>query len=155
MKLLKERRNELAPINDEDDMDPEERARIEELKQKMYDPGFTEDQVRELIENEEDILRRDKELREILKSIIELQDMFKEFSTMLIEQGTMLDRIDYNLDQTNIHVKKGVENLVVAEKVQKAGGVTLCIILLVIGIAIVGIIFAAKIVLNFSGLKIF
>lgn len=38
LKALKSRRKELTPIEDADDLEPEERQRIEQLEQKMYDP---------------------------------------------------------------------------------------------------------------------
>lgn len=35
---------------------------------------------------------------------------------MVIDQGTLIDRIDYNLEETVKHTKKGVEHLVLAEE---------------------------------------
>lgn len=41
LKTMKSKRKELASIEDPDDLEPEERAKIEELEQKMYDPVCT------------------------------------------------------------------------------------------------------------------
>ena len=30
---------------------------------------------------------------------------------MVIDQGTMLDRIDYNIEQINVHVREGAKEL--------------------------------------------
>lgn len=147
MKVFKARQQELKPMQDQDDLDPEERERLEELEQKMYDPGFTEDQVREMLINEQDILRRDREIREILRSIVELQDLFRDFSQLVIEQGTMLDRIDHNIEQTHHHVVKGNENLKTAEKMQKWSRMTLCIIFLLVAIVTLVVLVSAKLAL--------
>lgn len=99
--------------------------------------------------NQQDIVRRDKELRDILQSIVELQELFKEFSTMVIEQGTLLDRIDYNVEQTQHLVKAGNENLVTAEKYQKMGGLTICVVVLAIALAVTVLLVTLRIMYVF------
>lgn len=39
-------------------------------------------------------------------------DIFKELNTMVIDQGTVLDRIDYNIEQTNVHMEEAHKQLV-------------------------------------------
>ncbi|KAL0483541.1 SNARE syntaxin16 [Acrasis kona] len=143
MKRLKSKRKELTMFDDgEDDADEAEaQARMQ------YDSSFSEDQVQQLIANQQDIVRRDAELRDILRSITDLQELFKEFYTLVIEQGSLLDRIDYNVEQTQIHVRQGNENLLVGEKYQKWGAMTLCIIVLVIVLLIV----AGVVILRVAG----
>lgn len=36
-----------------------------------------------------------------------MTELFRELNRLVIEQGTLLDRIDYNIDQTFQRVKKG------------------------------------------------
>ncbi len=38
--------------------------------------------------------------------------MFKDLGTLVIEQGSMVDRIDYNMEQTVTRMKEGVQELV-------------------------------------------
>lgn len=41
------------------------------------------------------------------------------WTSVLDLQGTVLDRIDYNIERTSVHVEKGHQQLVTAEKYQK------------------------------------
>jgi syntaxin 16 len=40
----------------------------------------------------------------------------RDLSTLVVEQGTMLDRIDHNISETAMKVEEGVKELVKAEK---------------------------------------
>jgi syntaxin 16 len=55
--------------------------------------------------NDTVIAQREQEINDIAKGIIELADIFKELQSMVIDQGTMLDRIDYNVERTTADVK--------------------------------------------------
>ena len=55
--------------------------------------------------NDAAIAQREREIEDIAKGIIELSEIFKELQTMVIDQGTMLDRIDYNVELARDRVK--------------------------------------------------
>jgi syntaxin 16 len=55
--------------------------------------------------NDAAIAQREREINDIAKGIIELSDIFRELQSMIIDQGTMLDRIDYNVEKMNTDVK--------------------------------------------------
>jgi syntaxin 16 len=61
--------------------------------------------------NERAISEREREINEIVKSINGLATVFKELNAMVIDQGTILDRIDYNMEQTNVNLEQGHEEL--------------------------------------------
>lgn len=54
---------------------------------------------------------REQEVNAIVKSIVDLNEIFKDLSQMVSDQGTVLDRIDYNIDQTSIQVQQGYKQL--------------------------------------------
>lgn len=63
---------------------------------------------------EPDLETRTHELNEIAKSIAQLAEVFKDLQAMVIDQGTILDSIEYNIEQTAVHVQEAVKELKVA-----------------------------------------
>ena len=62
--------------------------------------------------NDTAIEQREREINDIAKGIIELADIFKNLQAMIIDQGTMLDRIDYNVEMMSVDVKGAQKELV-------------------------------------------
>lgn len=92
-----------------------------------------------IVPNDVVISQREREITEIAHGIIELADIFKELQTMIIDQGTMLDRVDYNVERMAIDVKAADKELNVASSYQKRGTrrrTIFLLILLVIGMFI-------------------
>jgi syntaxin 16 len=48
---------------------------------------------------------RDTEIQRIAESIEELANIMKHLAGLVIDQGTILDRIDYNMDAAVEHTK--------------------------------------------------
>lgn len=108
------------------------------------DEGFTDEQMHELATAEEDVDERMREIQRIARSVEELATMFSELSTLIVHQGTLLDRIDHNMEQALESSKKGVAELVQAEKYQKSARPIKCMLLLMVLIIICVIIIIAK-----------
>ncbi|KAH8396496.1 hypothetical protein KR222_011502 [Zaprionus bogoriensis] len=71
---------------------------------------------------------REAEVTKIVKSIYDLNDIFKDLGHMVHEQGTIMDRIDYNVEQTQTRVSEGLRQLQRAEMYQRKNR-KMCIIL--------------------------
>ncbi|KAJ7170539.1 syntaxin-like t-SNARE protein TLG2 [Mycena crocata] len=80
----------------------------------------------------QDLTTRDRELTEIAKSINSLAELFKDLSVLVIDQGTLLDSVEYNIEQTAFQVEDAVRELKVATGYQKNTGRRQCIFLLVL-----------------------
>ncbi|KAH8594910.1 t-SNARE [Bisporella sp. PMI_857] len=94
---------------------------------------------KQLTSNDAAIMQREREITDIAQGIIELADIFKELQGMIIDQGTMLDRIDYNVERMAVEVKAADKELKVASGYQKKGTkrrIIFLLILLVIGMFI-------------------
>jgi len=63
---------------------------------------------------------RDIEIDKISKKMNNLQELFKDLNIIVIEQGTILDRIDYNIDFAFENVKKGKKKITQANESHKS-----------------------------------
>lgn len=69
--------------------------------------------------------------------------MYQFINTANIFQGTILDRIDYNVENASVQVDKGLQQLQKAEKYQKKNRKMLCIVILAAVIILLLIILIA------------
>lgn len=108
-----------------------------------YD-GFNAQQMAVVDDLEELVQSRDEEIVKIAQSIEELGSIFKELAVLVIDQGTILDRIDYNMEAVVEQTKEGIRQLEKAEEAQKSGRPMKCIIFLLILIAVLTLILILK-----------
>lgn len=94
--------------------------------------GFTEEQLLELEIEEAIVNERDQEITHIAQNIEELSQIFKELAVLVIDQGTLLDRIDYNMEQVVERTSQGVTQLMKAEENQKSSTSFRCIVILLV-----------------------
>lgn len=90
------------------------------------------------------IRERDQEVGKIAKSIEELGTIFKHLSSLVIEQGSMLDRIDQNLDLVVDRTRMGVGELEVAAAYRKSSRANYCVLFLVVMIFILFVVLMNK-----------
>ena len=64
---------------------------------------------------------RNKEIDVMVNTVSELKAIFEEVSNMVIYQGTILDRIDYNTYQGRHHIRRGNRELVETHERLKSG----------------------------------
>ncbi|KAJ1950900.1 Integral membrane protein SED5 [Linderina macrospora] len=111
---------------------------------RKFDMNLTDEQLLVMEQNESEIARREGELAHIHESIVELAGIFGQMQEMIIDQGTMLDRIDYNVENTVVNVAAAADELEKADKHQKNSVANKCIIVMGIVIVILFIILLVK-----------
>lgn len=84
-----------------------------------YDVGFSDMQIQRTNTMIDEAIARDQEVVKIIESVNELATIMKDLSVLVIDQGTILDRIDYNVEQVATHVEEAVKQITQAEKTQK------------------------------------
>ena len=95
-------------------------------------------------ENVNHLKKRDTELGELLNSMSNLASTFSYLKNLVLEQGTVLDRIDYNIDAAAINTAKGKKHLMNASELQKKSCFRNIIIFLVFFIFIESILLILK-----------
>ena len=105
---------------------------------------FTTQQVQVVDDLQDSIQSRDKEISKIAQSIEELGTIFKELAVLVIDQGTILDRIDYNMEAVVEHTQTGVKQLERAEKAQKNARPIKCIMCLLSVIVVLFVLLVLK-----------
>merc|ERR1719215_2434733 len=106
--------------------------------------GFNEQQMAVVNDLEDLVQNRDEEIVKIAQSIEELGSIFKELAVLVIDQGTVLDRIDYNMEAVVEQTREGIQQLEKAEEAQKSARPMKCIIGLLITIAVLVLILILK-----------
>ena len=96
-------------------------------------------------ENNDQLRRRDEDLTNLLKSVNDLAQIFKDMQALVMEQGTILDRIDYNIDIASSNISKGKKNITKADKHMKNNCFRNVIIILIVIIFIEALLLVLKI----------
>ncbi|CAD2217710.1 syntaxin 16 [Angomonas deanei] len=97
-----------------------EQIKQEERVAKFMSMGYTDSDIQELLLEETRQDQVSEEIKTILDNVQKLNQMFQDLNLLVTEQGTMLDRIDYNLSQSSQYVSNGVEQLKKAEEHQSS-----------------------------------
>lgn len=92
--------------------------------------SWTKQDVLLLEDNSRFVQKREQEINHIVQSISDLNVIFKDLAQMVAEQGEIVDRIDYNIENTQIKVEEGLKQLKKAEKYQSKNRKMQCILCL-------------------------
>ena len=63
-----------------------------------------------------DVETRTKEVEQIAQSIAELAELFRDLNNMVVEQGTVLDSVEYNVQVTARETEAAVGELKIAQR---------------------------------------
>lgn len=77
---------------------------------------------------------REKEMEHIMNSMEELNQVFHNINTAVIHQGSLLDRIDYNIENVQMSVQQGVVELTKAERSVRRSRKMKCILIIAFSI---------------------
>ena len=100
-----------------------------------------------LMKEEPDILlqSRENELNEIVRGVTKLQELFKDMQIVVVEQGSILDRIDYNIEIGFNNISKGKKKIISANEKHKSSCYRNIILLLLICIFVESMLLLFKI----------
>ena len=70
---------------------------------------------------------KDEEITNLVKSINDLASIFKDLSVLVVEQGTILDRIDYNIESARDDTREANKHLEAVKKSETSTRARACI----------------------------
>ena len=111
---------------------------------KNDDTNNTVDNFLMTTDNNLNLIKRNNDLDNLLNSVNDLADIYKDMQTLVMEQGSILDRIDYNIDVASTNISSGKKNIEKADKYQKNNCFRNVIIILIVCIFIEGLLLIFK-----------
>ena len=108
------------------------------------DTNNTMDNFLMTTENNLKLVKRDNELDNLLSSVYDLAELFKDMQNLVMELGSILDRIDYNIDIAATNISSGKKSIEKADKYHKNNCFRNVIIILIICIFIEGLLLIFK-----------
>ncbi|XP_025110266.1 syntaxin-7-like isoform X2 [Pomacea canaliculata] len=111
----------------------------EQKGDRMGAPGYS--QTREVLQMEQDVdleLLREREdaIKKLERDIMDVNTIFKDLGMLVHEQGEVLDSIEANIDNAQMSVQEGTQQLSKAREYQKKSRRKMCILLLIFIIAV-------------------
>ncbi|XP_015085055.1 syntaxin-22-like [Solanum pennellii] len=94
----------------------------------------------EIAFNEAIIEERDLGIQEVQQQIGEVNEIFKDLAVLVHEQGTMIDDIGSNIDNSHAATALGRSQLAKAAKIQRSNSSLTCLLLVIFGIILLIVI---------------
>ena len=66
-------------------------------------------------QNDVDLWQRDREITETARSIGQLAELFRDLGALVIDQGSLLNSVEYNIEQTAVHLEDAASQLGISE----------------------------------------
>ncbi|KAK6911623.1 Target SNARE coiled-coil homology domain [Dillenia turbinata] len=129
LKRLKQQKEGRDGVDLEMDLN---RDRSKQVDDDFNDLGFSEHEMIRIKQSEAFTVAREKEIQQVAESVNELAQIMKDLSILVIDQGTIVDRIDYNIQSVATTVEEGLKQLQKAEKSHREGKMVKCATVLVI-----------------------
>ena len=74
--------------------------------------------------------RENDEINQLTQKAEEVQQLFKDLAVLIADQGTIIDRIDYNIQEAKTNAEAAHEEIVEAEKYQKKSRMWVCAVIM-------------------------
>lgn len=116
---LKRREAKVKRFNKLGSAETQEKLEREEKIAGYLELGYTQADIQELLVMDRQAEETSKEVRDIMSSIQEIHQMFADLKTLVDEQGTIIDRIDYNVEEAGKKISGGLKELQKARVEQK------------------------------------
>ncbi|TGZ60076.1 hypothetical protein CRM22_008745 [Opisthorchis felineus] len=115
---------------------------LDDFGDQEYQLWEAQKQKREMLleENTAVVAQREHEINQIVRSIYELNEIFRDVAQLVVDQGTLVDRIDYNVENTQIRVEQGLQQLTKAQHYQSKDRKMLVIMVLATLVIVFGIL---------------
>jgi syntaxin 16 len=110
------------------------------------DVAFTGGQSAQVMESRVEVMQRNQQIEALLPLIRQLTEMMADLGTLIVEQGTMLDRIDGLLEAAVDDMQAGNSALEKAEDEQKKS--SKCFIIYMVGMIIIILILGSIILMR-------
>ncbi|EGC37577.1 hypothetical protein DICPUDRAFT_149802 [Dictyostelium purpureum] len=95
------------------------------------------DELKQVVDHMElEITQRDQDIRKIVASINDLSQLFQDISILVVQQGTLLDRIDHNLETAYEDVKQGTVEIEETNQLHKEYRTRLCILMILVALVV-------------------
>lgn len=82
---------------------------------------------------------RDEEITQLARGVLEVSTIFREMQDLVVDQGTIVDRIDYNLENTVVELKSADKELNKATHYQKR--TQKCKVILLLTLCVIALFF--------------
>jgi syntaxin 16 len=87
---------------------------------------------------------KNEEIQKLADNFTQLAEIFKELNLLIVDQGTILDRIDYSLMMGKENTEKANVELKKAENHQKCTRATSCLLILVVLVVLLLVVLIFK-----------
>jgi len=112
--------------------------------EEMYDQGFTQEQIEVVSTAHLRHQDRSREIQNIVRSIKELADIMEDLRVLVVDQGTILDRIDFNIEQVESMTNDAVSIVVEANETQQKSRTKICMMALCVAVMVLCLLLIAK-----------
>ncbi|CAN9507734.1 unnamed protein product [Ophioblennius macclurei] len=83
------------------------------------------------------IQERESAIRQLESDITDINDIFKDLGMMVHEQGDLIDSIEANVENADVHVQSATQQLARAADYQRRSRKKMCILMIVLAVACV------------------